>query len=145
MLLTYVKPASNPLQAANGDDADAFTNLSISNSASWSPHFTFDDGVHLGGPAATFEVQFSNRLFSTSTPDNSPDLSAFSVKVDGSAATLTRFLLTNRNNGMGNLLFQMQSAITAGQTVSVSYTRPVATLNMLVDDTDNRKASPELR
>ena len=73
-------------------------------------------------------------------------MSAFSVKVDGSAATLTRLLQTNSNNRRGNLLFQVQSAITAGQTVSVSYTRPVATLNMLVDNTDNRKIkNPELR
>ena len=37
VLLTYVKPATNPLQAANGDDADAFSDLSITNTASWSP------------------------------------------------------------------------------------------------------------
>ena len=113
--VNYAKPASNPLRASATGNAEvaAFTDQAVTNNTVLMVSSAWVSGTSL-------TIAFNANLDDTSTPANT----AFTVKVDGNAVTLS---------GTPSISFDLvtltlASAVmsTTNNTVTVSYTKPTS-------------------
>ncbi len=111
--LTYTKPGTNPIQDLAGNDADTISNRTITNVTGDSTVPTVSSATVDG---TELVVTFNEALDTASTPATTDftvsvagtDKTPSAVEVSGSAVTLT---------------LATADAVTAGQTVTVSYTK----------------------
>ena len=106
--VSYTVPNANPIQDAVGNDAAALTNHVVTNNTA-----SVLSTATVNGRSLT--LRYDSSLDSTSTPA----AAAFTVTVAGAERTVSRLSVSGTSV---NLL--LSSAVTSGQTVTVSYTVP---------------------
>ena len=130
--VSYTKPASNPLQDSSGNEVATFAARAVTNNT---PDTTAPSPGSAAAVAVTggwhLRIDFGEVLDAPSKPA----ASAFSVSIAGTARTPFAVGIADR---MLSLIF-ISNAPTAGQTVTVSYTKPAS--NPLQDLSGNAVAT----
>ena len=127
--LTYTVPTTNPVQDESGNDAAAIGNRSVTNNTGGDttpPNLTGDPTVD----GATLLLTYDEALDAASTPS----ASAYTVRVAGAMRPVSAVSVS----GVAVTL-TLSSAVTAGATVTLSYTVPTA--NPVQDESGNDAAA----
>ncbi len=124
--VSYVKPATgsgNKLQDAAGNETASFTDETVTNNTADTTAPSFDSAAVDG---ASLVITFDEALAAAANLANG----AFTVKVDGTAVTLTE---TPSISG-ATVTLTLASAVAQGDTVTVSYTKPSTDNNNRLED-----------
>ena len=121
--VSYAVPATNPIRDVGGNNAAALTNQAVPNSTSPALSVALVDGGSL--------VLFYDGALDSSSR---PAASAFTVMVAGTARTVSAVAISNTA-----ITLILSSAVTSGQTVTVSYAVP--TTNRIQDLGGNTAAA----
>ena len=118
--VSYTKPATNALQAADGTEIASFTNQTVTNASTNAARPTFSS-ASMSANGQTVILDFSEALATVNL--SRPPASAFSVTLDGTALTINSVLLSG---GDVWLRLAADDRVAKGETVQVSYDRTQA-------------------
>lgn len=114
--VAYIKPATNPLQASTGEQADNLNAQPVSNNIASPPVPVITSASIENDNPGRIEILYNLELKSVTPP-----LSAFAVKVNGTGVNVSSVTIS----GSTVLLF-LPSEIAAGDNVTFSYTKPAS-------------------
>ncbi len=113
--VAYTKPATNPLQSASGGQAATISAQTVTNNVSQvtvTPAYVSSSIVNASPSVLTM-------TYSTALASIVPAASAFAVKVNSAARTVTAVSISG-----STVLLTLSSPVVNGNTVTVAYTKP---------------------
>lgn len=112
--LSYTKPSQNPLQCTGGTQAETIASKSVTNSLS-APVAPAYNGSAVNSSAANKIVMSFGENLATIIPA----VSAFAVKVNGTASTIESVSIADKT-----AILTLQANLKYGDNITVSYTKP---------------------